>query len=136
MGIKAQPPDPLNAAREKDRAAHHPGNLLRGLTHLPLPSPHPFLNTYRLLENTIKKGSSHPERRRWGAIFRETGFPPSRSQASLHLPLLFGRLTWLAGGGVVLNFPEQRRARKEAGEGARAEQATGRTARRKSSRAK
>lgn len=55
VGIKAKPPEPLNSTHEKDLVTHHPWNLVRGLTHLPLPFPHPFLNTSHLLKNTIKK---------------------------------------------------------------------------------
>lgn len=101
MGIKAKPPYPLNSTHEKDQVTHHPWNLVRGLTHLPLPFPHPFLNTYHLLKNTILKISNHPKIKRWGEIFRETSFPPSNSQASLHLPLLLVRLTWSGGGGAA-----------------------------------
>lgn len=53
VGIKAKPPDPLNSTHEKDQVTRHLWNLVRGLTHLPLPFPHPFLNTYHLLKNTI-----------------------------------------------------------------------------------
>lgn len=96
VGIKAKPPDPLNSTHEKDQVTHHPWNLERGLNHLPLPFPHPFLNTYHLLKNRIKKNSHYPKWRRWGEIFWETSFqlpPPSNSQAFLHLPLLLVRLT-------------------------------------------
>lgn len=79
VGIKAKPPDPLNSTHEKDQVTRHPWNLVRGLTHLPLPFPHPFLNTYHLLKNTIlykKKNSNHPNSKDGGKIFRETSFPP------------------------------------------------------------
>ena len=55
VGIKAKPPDPLNSAHEKDLVTRHPWNLVRGLTHLPLPLPNHFLNTSYLLKNTVKK---------------------------------------------------------------------------------
>jgi hypothetical protein len=55
VGIKAKPPGPLNFRHEKDLVTHHPWNLVRGLTHLPLPLPNHFLNTSYLLKNTVKK---------------------------------------------------------------------------------
>lgn len=92
VGIKAKPPDPLNSTHEKDQVTRHPWNLVRGLTHLPLPFPHPFLNTYHLLKNTTEKNSNHPKK--MGGNFQGNQLPPpSDSQAFLHLPLLLVRPT-------------------------------------------
>lgn len=95
VGIKAKPPDLLNSTHEKDQVTQHPWNLLRGLTHLPLPFPHPFLNTYHLLKNTTGKNSNRPKRGRGGEILREGGFPPPRTLG----PSYISPYSWPAGPG-------------------------------------
>lgn len=119
MGIKAKPPDPLNSTHEKDQVTHHPWNLERGLNHLPLPFPHPFLNTYHLLKNRIKKNSHYPKWRRWGEIFWETSFqrpPPLELSGLPTSPPTPSQVDLIGEGGAgVLNFPGQNEPGKEAG---------------------
>lgn len=105
VGIKAKPPDPLNSTHEKDLVRRHPWNLVRGLTHLPLPFPHPFLNTSHLLKNTIKKKkSNHSKSKKMRGNYQgnqRLASLPSNSQAFLHLPLLRVWLTRLRGFGEM-----------------------------------
>lgn len=120
VGIKAKPPDPLNSTHEKDLVTRHPWNLVRGLTHLPLPFPHPFLNTSHLLKNTIKKKKSdHSKSKKMRGNYQGNQLLaslPSNSQAFLHLPLTPSLVDLIGGDrGDVPNFPGQNEPGKEAG---------------------
>lgn len=56
--------------------------------------------------------SRHPKLTGWGENLQGNQLPPpSTSQAFLHLPLLLARQACLEGGGGLLNFAEQKRAR-------------------------
>lgn len=110
VGIKAKPPDPLNSTHEKDQVTHHPWNLVRGLTHLPLPFPHPFLNTYHLLKNTILKKFQPPQNKKMGGNFQGNQLPPLELSGFPTSPPTPSQVD-LVGRGV-LNFPEQKRARE------------------------
>ena len=131
MGIKAKPPDPLNSTHEKDQVTHHPWNLVRGLTHLPLPFPHPFLNTYHLLKNIIKKKTQPPQNKKMGGNLQGNQFPPLELSGLPTSPPT-PRQVDLVGGGArargILNFPEQRRA-KEGGRRDRVSRGGGRAGR-------
>lgn len=136
VGIKAKPPDPLNSTREKDQVTHHPGNLVRGLTHLPLPFPHPFLNTYHLLKNATEKNSNHPKVKDGGKCSGKLAPPlelsglPTSPPTPRQVDLIGG-----AGGGTKLSQTEKSQGRRQEGQSEQRRR-QGRTERRKRTGAK